>query len=87
MCCVDDQVYIMMESFKQLDSIFGADNKICGVNLKKMWCEYTCNPTQYLFVQFLGYQNVSQGESVVNMTMAKFTVDEDMACTIFTSCQ
>lgn len=44
LCCNDDQTAIMTHSFQQIDSVFGLDVPLCGVNLKKFWCEFTCSP-------------------------------------------
>ena len=43
-CCTEDQVYIMEANFQQIDSVFGQDVPMCGVDQKKQWCEYTCSP-------------------------------------------
>lgn len=86
-CCNDDQVEIMTNSFKQIDSVFGADVPLCGVNLKKLWCSYTCSPQKTNYVQGVGYKQVEVGGEVKNFTEVKFMVDEDMACTLFKSCQ
>ena len=45
-CCNDDQVEIMNSNYVQIDSVFGNDCPVCAVNMKRMWCEYTCNPTK-----------------------------------------
>jgi len=54
---------------------------MCGVNLKKMWCEYTCNPTKTSFVKGLGYKTVEDEGQIKNLTEVYFAVNEDMACT------
>ena len=86
-CCNDDQVAIMTSSFKQIDSIFGHDVPICGVNLKKMWCEYTCNAVKTNFVKGIGEKTIEVGGENKTFTEVVFSVDEDMACTLFKSCQ
>jgi len=58
MCCIDDQVDIMTLNFQQIDSVFGNDVPLCGLNLKKLWCDYTCSPAQSSFVFGLGYKMV-----------------------------
>ena len=55
MCCTDDQVMIMATSFGQIDGVFGHDVPLCGVNLKKMWCMFTCDPNMKNYVKGLGY--------------------------------
>lgn len=86
-CCNDDQIQIMTNSFKQIDSVFGNDVPLCGVNLKKLWCSYTCDPQKTNFVQGIGYKQIEVGGEMRNFTEVKFMVDEDMACTLFKSCQ
>lgn len=39
------------------------------------------------YVQGVGYKQVEVGGEVKNFTEVKFMVDEDMACTLFKSCQ
>ena len=42
-CCADDQIDAMYANFATIDALFG-DCPICGINLKRMWCEFTCSP-------------------------------------------
>ena len=35
---------IIANNFRSIDSVFGEDCSICAVNLKRMWCDYTCHP-------------------------------------------
>ena len=56
LCCNDDQAEILNANFIQIDTVFGLDCPICAVNIKRMWCEYTCNPNKANFVKGLGYQ-------------------------------
>ena len=72
-------------SFSQLDAVFGDDCKICSVNLKIMWCMYTCGPTKGNYVKPLGYQY--SPEYGYYYAMTNFTVDPNYACTEFTSCE
>ena len=66
-----------------LDAVFGGDCNICGINLKIMWCEYTCSPVRKTFVNATGY-TVQFG---LNLTETTFTVNPNYACTIFSSCE
>lgn len=77
----------MTFSFQQIDSVFGDDVPICGVNLKKMWCEYTCNPTKTDFINAIGEVTIEVAGENKTFTEVQFSVDEDMACTLFQSCQ
>ncbi len=58
LCCNDDQVEIMCKNtednfiannFRSIDLVFGNDCSICASNLKRMWCDYTCNPNKIEF--------------------------------------
>lgn len=60
---------------------------MCGVNQKKLWCEYTCSPRQKDFINGTGYEMVDEDGVQVNMTKVVFSVNEDMACTQFQSCR
>jgi len=35
--------------YAKIDSIFGKECSICGINLKRMWCNYNCSPRNYDF--------------------------------------
>ena len=86
LCCNDDQAEILKANFIQIDTVFGLDCPICAVNIKRMWCEYTCNPNKANFVKGLGYQ-IDSDPIVGNETLTQFTLDPDYACTLFQSCQ
>lgn len=60
---------------------------MCGINLKKLWCQYSCNPEKNKFVEGLGYIDVPMGDHMQNMTKVKFTVEENTACDLFRSCK
>jgi len=72
----------MKFNYDQLDAVFASDCPICAVNLKRMWCEYACNPVKANFL-------ADHGNKVVDdQTYAQVQVgiDEDYACGIFQSC-
>ena len=74
----------MEENYQQIDSVFGQDVSMCGVNLKKLWCEYACYPQKTNFVHGHNYFNKTMdGGYVQEFTNVTFDVDEDMACTLF----
>ena len=78
----------MDDNFSQIDSVFGLESGACGVNLKIMWCHFTCDPNQKDFVKYTGYKVVNQPDGTVkNFTLITFALDEDYACTIFRSCK
>lgn len=76
----------MTYSFTQLDSVFGDDCEICSVNLKRMWCEFTCSPIKNEFVEPLGYQYAGDDKGYY-YAVVNFTVNPFYACTMFNSCK
>lgn len=42
-------LYCLVTNFAQLDGVFLTDCPICAANLKRMWCEYACNPDKASF--------------------------------------
>jgi hypothetical protein len=82
-CCNDDQILLMYNNFKTIDSLFG-NCKICSVNLKRFWWEYTCNPHQSAFIEAYDQIHVEEVDyPVLNLTMR---IGNDVACDIFKSC-
>ena len=65
LCCNDDQVDIMTLNFQQIDGVFGSDCPMCGLNLKKLWCSYTCNDRQADFIDGLGYINKTMDDGQI----------------------
>ena len=55
LCCSDDSVAIMYHNYKTIDNVFGGDVPMCALDMKKMWCEYSCNPRMTDFVLATGY--------------------------------
>ena len=43
-CCVADQANIMDVNYNSIDSVFGRESGSCGVNLKILWCHFSCSP-------------------------------------------
>jgi hypothetical protein len=67
------------------------------MNMKRMWCEYSCNPNKTQFgkhniyldlflVQGVRYQNDTD-PLIGNETVTLFTLDPNYACTLFKSCE
>ncbi len=51
-CCSKDQTFLLMDNFNSLDAVFGSSYggcDICSVNLKRLYCKFTCDPDQHLF--------------------------------------
>jgi hypothetical protein len=42
-------IFLIVSNFAQIDTVFGNDCPICGINLKRMWCDYTCAPNKTSF--------------------------------------
>ena len=83
-CCNDDQILLMYNNFKTVDSLFG-NWLICSINLKRFWCEFTCSPYQYYFVDAFEQIKVKDVDyPVLNLTMR---ISNDLACDIFYSCK
>ena len=53
-CCSANQTHIMKGNFNSIDSVFGKESGTCGVNLKILWCHYTCDPKQNDFIGYGG---------------------------------
>ena len=52
MCLINVFVPFLVTNYAQLDGVFAIDSPICAANLKRMWCEYACNPTKADFRKF-----------------------------------
>lgn len=48
-CCSNGQNILLTNNFETLGYIFGNEYggcDICAINLKRLWCEFTCSPNQ-----------------------------------------
>ena len=78
----------MYHNFKTIDNVFGIDVPMCAVDMKKMWCEYTCNPRKTDFVLGTGYaQKAMDDGHIQNFTKVSFAIDEGTSCTLFQACK
>ena len=84
-CCLEDNVAILYNNFQKIDSVFGGDVPICAVNLKHLWCEFSCNPNKARFVNGTSY--TKQPGTGRRLTNVHFSVDDNMACKLYKSCQ
>ena len=83
-CWNDDQILLMYNNFKTVDSLFG-NWLLWSINLKRFWCEFTCSPYQYYFVDAFEQIKVKDVDyPVLNLTMR---ISNDLACDIFYSCK
>lgn len=66
--------------------MFESDCSICASNLKRMWCEYACNPLKAGWLS-------DQGERPATPPLTgmwrnvETVIDADYACGLFTSCK
>lgn len=59
-CCNKNQTVLLQNNFKSIDDIFSAKYDgcdICAVNLKRFWCQFTCDPEQHTFRIYLIFIN------------------------------
>lgn len=64
-CCNSMASLVQTSSYGKIDTIFGNSNggcDICGVNLKRFWCEYACSPRQDQFVIVGDYVTIPNPE-------------------------
>ena len=94
MCCNDDQNTELEIKYQLIDFTFGSGVggcDACAVNLKRLWCFFTCSPDQAVFAQGGPQQLVldpmSQTPSWVLVMPANFTVTERYTCDLYDSCK
>ena len=78
-------VAIIQHNYAVIDAVFGNDVPLCAVNLKKLYCEVACSPNKANFVNGTGM--VKQPGTGRDLTAVTYSVDEDVACTLFQSCK
>ena len=82
--CNDDQILVMYSNFKTIDSLFG-DCLLCSTNLKRFWCEYTCSPYQWYFVDsFEQIKDPDVDYPVLNQSMR---VESSVVWDLYNSCK
>lgn len=92
-CCNDDQNTLLKNSFNLINYTFGSGASgcdICGINLRRFWCYFTCSPDQANYVNTYGNIVVPNpftpglNVTVLNVTLK---IDPDTACEMYHSCQ
>lgn len=83
-CCDDDQILLMYNNFKTIDSLFG-DCSLWSANIKRFWCEYTCSPYQDYFVD--SFDQVLDPDVQEKVLIQKVRVESDVACGLYNSCK
>lgn len=72
----------MVHNYQQLDGVFKTDCPICAANLKRMWCEYACNPAKTDWIATRGIHTPEDGWPNIQVT-----IEDDYACVIYSSCK
>jgi hypothetical protein len=90
-CCDPEQVRAIKNNFITLDSIFGSTAggcDICSLNLKRFYCQFTCDPTQDTFLFPTGFSNHTVDGNVTKLLLdVDLHINEDTACEVFKSCK
>lgn len=55
----------MNHNYNQIDLVFGKDCPMCAVNLKKLWCRYTCDPQKVDYVKGINYVLKDMGGGIM----------------------
>ncbi|CAD8172772.1 unnamed protein product [Paramecium octaurelia] len=91
-CCRQDNVDQMISNYRSIDATFGQDGggcDICGANLKRFWCIYTCDPNQTNFIEYTGRANVtdpSNKNRLIEVQLVSLTTKPQIACEVYSSC-
>lgn len=92
-CCNNDQNILMFNSFNLINYTFGSGASgcdLCGANLRRFWCYFTCSPNQANYVNAYDHIIVpdpftpGKNVTVLNVT---FKISPDTACTMYQSCK
>ena len=54
-CCNNNQNKLLRDNFIALDNVFSSNYggcDICAINLKRLYCKFTCDPNQDQFCKF-----------------------------------
>lgn len=90
-CCNNNQNILLADNFRSLDAVFGSDYggcDICVINLKRLYCKFTCDPDQEEFLEPDGYME-SDIVPRANHTLFKIKLhlNNKMNCDLFNSCK
>lgn len=90
-CCDYEQVREIKANFITLDSIFGSSAggcDVCSLNLKRFYCQFTCDPKQDTFLFPTGFKNHTVDGNVTKLLLdVDLHINEDTACEVFKSCK
>lgn len=94
LCCNDDQMTHLVDKFLGIEYTFGAKAKgcdACAVNLRRMWCHFTCAPDQMRFVKSGPVEKIidpmNYVPTEVYVMLSNFTVTERYASDLYNSCK
>jgi hypothetical protein len=90
-CCNNAQNILLSDNFKALDQVFGSDYggcDMCSINLKRLYCQFTCSSNQDQFLEPDGYME-SDIVPRANKTLFKIKLhlNKKMNCDLFNSCR
>ena len=64
LCCSQDQVDTLGSNFVGLELVYG-NCPACYSNLKRLFCEMTCSPLQYRFMNVTSTNYSTKGSAIV----------------------
>jgi len=94
-CCTDYANSAAYYNYQKIRTAFGnaaAGCDICAANIERFFCYYSCHPQQDKFVTFIGYDiitiwnDTSNTEVDMNVTVVNITYNANQACQLFQSC-
>ena len=85
-CCSNVQVKQMRDNFRDIDMLFGGDCPVCAVNLKILWCEFTCSPNTATFADPHEIQRIYKEHRWLDVLFIDVYVNILSTCDIFKSC-
>lgn len=92
-CCNDAQNSAMLFKYSLIDATFGnpaGGCDACASNIKRLWCYFTCDPDQSLYIEPTVQEVVQDpvNPSVSqNVLLFNFNITEELACSLYESCK
>ena len=86
LCNVSKVTLTIAKDFQDLDILFGTDCPICAVNMKRLWCEFACNPNQSDFTTAGDYTKVKIGPKEYAALLMDFHISLNTTCNLYASC-
>lgn len=79
-CCDELTQSQLKDDFTRIDFVFGNDCPICAVNMKRLWCEFDCNPLQSDFIETLDYKTIVVNKVSYNVLEMDWYIHPDTVC-------